>query len=730
MGALRGATTIKRSTDSRQEMTESTSGASRGDRLLTLLEDLEEVQDESWRPDTLEVAVRSSMDGGSPSEGIDWWLRSTCKVKDERRHDYAIVQNLWKRDHARVARCILKGEKIDGVIHLPPETAGWWAKLFSRGEGLGDLEVPEDDDEDPHGMSIPITSEEEERSEISGQSAPGPNGIMVQQWRKIPTGLKVVLFNLFLLTDDFPDLLLQARTVLLPKIDMPSLPSDIRPISISSVIMRHYHKILAQRIQNCIKIGSEQRAFQSADGLAENLSLLSEVLHSATSQLRSMYMAIIDVKKAFDTIYARGTTSIQLPGQVLNDIPVHQGVRQGDPLSPVLFNVVMIQLGNDTISYLAFADDLDGQKSHSLALVAVGKTGKIKVLDEPTLRLGNQLLSPLGITECWRYLGIFFTSLIHQLSFARVSMDILKAMDVVVRASVRRWLKLPRDVALGIFYAPPSSSGLGVPSFLRSVPVWILSRLRNMSKSPPARSLVDCPFFSRRVEWAERAATVKGTVLDTTLKVRNYWSARLLASVDGKDLIPAKASKLSTTWLVADARVVPAQDYISYLQIISNSLPTKLRTSRGRQAEGILPKCWAGCDDARITRHDNIIWVVADKCVKRDWEVTREPRYRTEAGLVAVNKDIGKAVIIDVQVVQASNLDWSYNTEIKKYATKDLLAAVMAERGVQEVSVVPVTLTWKGSWFAKSASELQDIIGGDAFLRSLVTRTLFGTPLC
>ncbi|KAJ8891190.1 hypothetical protein PR048_010705 [Dryococelus australis] len=354
----RGATTIeRRPASSRHMATASTSGVSKADRLLVLLEDLEEVQDESWRPDILEVTMRSLLDCGSPREGIDRWLRSTCKVKDEalplrklvrpyaastkraqRRHEYATVQNLWKRDRARVARCILKGEKLDGVVHLPPETA--------KARDLASLMFRK------MMMSTPISSEEVEKSEISGQSAPGPDGIMVQHWRKIPTGLKVVLFNLFLLTDDFSDWLLQARTVLLPKIDKPSLPSDFQPISISSVIMRHYHKILAQRIQNCIKIAPQQRAFQSADGLAENLSLLSEVLHSATSQLRSTYMAVLNVKKAFDTvqhvpllnilrsrgapffilrhihkIYAQGTTSIQLPGQVLKGIPVHQGVR-------------------------------------------------------------------------------------------------------------------------------------------------------------------------------------------------------------------------------------------------------------------------------------------------------------------------------------------------------------------------------------------------------------------
>ncbi|KAJ8865473.1 hypothetical protein PR048_033783 [Dryococelus australis] len=587
----------------------STYSVSRGDQLSILLELLEDVQDESWRPDILEGAVRNVRDGLSPSDDIDRWLRSTFKIKEE--------------------------------------------VLLS-------VNRPEDRDDDPHGMATIISSEEVERSEISGQSAPGPDGILVQQWRKVPTG------------KDHPA----------PKSEIPSTPAEFRPISISSVVMRHYHKILAQRIQKVIKIAPQQRAFQCADGLAENLSLLSEVLYSASSQLRSTYMAVLDVKKAFDT------------------------VQHGDPLSPVLFNIVMdsalaklnpnvgVQLGNDTISYLAFADDVilmarsstglqsnldilcDGlakmglmlsvEKSHSLAIVAVGKTRKMKVLDEPTLRVGDSFVPPWALRTVGdilvspsRHVGLrrsgrswrnrfgvslrlpeasskdgnpkkfLMPSLIHQLSFARVSLGILKALDVVVRASVRRWLKLPKDVALGIFHAPPSS------------PV------------PPARSLVNCPLFSKRIEWAERAATVNGFVLDNTLKVKNYWSARLLASVDGKDLVAAKSTKLSTSWLVADARLVPARDYISYLQIISNSCLPNLELVVVGGPKASCPNVGQGVmmSSPRTTSLNN--------------------------------------------VVQASNLDWSYNTKIKKYATKDLLATVMAESGAKE-----------------SVSELQDMVGG------------------
>ncbi|KAJ8868100.1 hypothetical protein PR048_031909 [Dryococelus australis] len=643
-----GVTTIRRDTGEQQEVSASTSGVvTIRERWLSLLDDLEEVHDESFRVEILELAARCAVEG-TPLEEV-WVTHVASTKRAQHRYEYAVMQNMWKRDRARVARSVLEGERLDQEVQILSETA----------------EVPEEYGDDPHGMAIPITSKEVKRAEIYGQSASG---------------------------SDVENSSNRCKDDLIPK-KVPLLPSDFRPISIASIVMRQYHKILARRIQSSIQISAEQRAFLNSDGLAENLTLLSEVLHSVSSQLKLTYLAVLDVKKALDT----GTTSIQLPGLIKKDLPIHQGVWQGDPLS----SGESLQFGRWSVGG---GVEISSEKSHSLSLVAMGKTRQIKVLTEALLKLGDQFLSPLGISESWKYLCISFTArgvkafrkeleeslrriseaplkpfqrmeilrtFLYHLSFARVSIGIMKAMDILGRAAVRRWLKLPKDVALGIFHASSSASGLGILSLLQC-------------------SSMDFGMNEERGQIRLSPDALLGSV---------FLLFGLLASVNGKDLLPAKGSKMSTSWLVVDARVILAWDYILYLQIC------RVGFDEVELAYHISQQC-IRTHEARMARHD-IVRVVAENCAR-----LRKP------DLVAVHKQIGKAVVMDIQIVQATNLAWSYNTKMKKYSMKDL-ASVMSECGVEEVSVIPITLTWKGSWFAESASELQEIIGGEAFLKSL-----------
>ena len=85
----------------------------------------------------------------------------------------------------------------------------------------------------------------------------------------------------------------------------------------------------------------------------------------------------VGIKGAFlniiKSIYERPTANITLNGQKLRAFPVRSGTRQGCPLSPLLFNIVLevlataiiqekaikgIQIGKEEMKLSLFADDM------------------------------------------------------------------------------------------------------------------------------------------------------------------------------------------------------------------------------------------------------------------------------------------------------------------------------------------------------------------------------------
>lgn len=255
--------------------------------------------------------------------------------------------------------------------------------------------------EDSHSIHKPICKGEvlAQLQQLQKGTAPGPDGIRTKDLLEMDPSDLACLFNIFLLHKDVPQALKRNKTTMIPKSAQPDI-GDWRPITIASIIDRLFAKILEARLSRAVRLDPSQRGFmKSVDGCGENITAYGGALRYARSRGKTLAIVSIDLAKAFDSVkystieraLARkgldeGTIEMLMNlcnGQKTSirydegsmDVELRKGVRQGWPLSPILFLLVIDELlaelnkadgfqvtsaslEKDTITGLAFADDI------------------------------------------------------------------------------------------------------------------------------------------------------------------------------------------------------------------------------------------------------------------------------------------------------------------------------------------------------------------------------------
>ncbi|GJX23647.1 putative RNA-directed DNA polymerase, eukaryota, reverse transcriptase zinc-binding domain protein [Tanacetum coccineum] len=218
-------------------------------------------------------------------------------------------------------------------------------------------------DSDRHLLDSMVSLEEIKNAvwDCGSQKAPGPDGFSFMFVKKYWDIMKIDIQNFvmrFFSSSSFPPGTNSSFFTLIPKVSNPLYIKDFRPISLIGFQYKIVAKILANRLSKVMDsiISHEQSAFISGRQILDGPLILSEVIEcwrfldhvmerlGFSSTWRKWIMAGLKSSRA----------SILVNGSPTSEFSLKRGLRQGDPLSPFLFIIVMEGL------HIALKDGLTG----------------------------------------------------------------------------------------------------------------------------------------------------------------------------------------------------------------------------------------------------------------------------------------------------------------------------------------------------------------------------------
>lgn len=319
------------------------------------------------------------------------------------RAKYGKYQCLFSKDRARLAALILDGAgRPKCRIPLPEVHVVYKEKWESRTRyrGLGAFRPGGQADNSVFHNLITEAEIWDNLKAMNHASASGPDHITWHGVKRLVESSRAMeLFNTWWATGRIPVAVKRCRSILLPKTSDEEQLVEIgnwRPITIGSMVLRLFSRILTRRLAVACPLNPRQRGFVQSPGCSENLMIFDTILEQAKRERKQLAVAFIDVAKAFDTVshdhivdvlrrrglddhvigiiqdsYRACHTSIEVEGAVTPEIAIQTGVKQGDPMSPLLFNLAIdpliqtledhgcgFQTDGGKVTALAFADDL------------------------------------------------------------------------------------------------------------------------------------------------------------------------------------------------------------------------------------------------------------------------------------------------------------------------------------------------------------------------------------